>query len=100
MKRFTVRSVEIFLKCKYDQIYPDILNNEVILCPILHGDHWCLVAIFLKVKRMVYLDSLFQGVGAAKAFGSLSNFIECATINSKENPIAGRSGNSMSYTSI
>ena len=38
--------VETFLRCKYDQLYPDILSSEVILCPILHGDHSCLVAIF------------------------------------------------------
>ena len=74
----TEPSVEIFLRCKYDQLYQDILSSEVILCTVLHGDHWCLVAILLKEKRMVYLDSIFHGVGSVKAFECLRNFIECA----------------------
>ena len=42
--------VETFLRCKYDQLYLGILSSEVTQCPVLHGDHWCLVAIFLKEK--------------------------------------------------
>ena len=82
--------VETFLRCKYHQLYKDILSSEVILCLFLHGDHWRLVATFSKEKRMVYLDSLFHGVGAAKAFECLHNFIECAAnIQGKEHSREG-----------
>ena len=49
-------SMNIFLKHKYDLLYENISAADMILCPVLHGDHWCLVAIDLKEKRMVYLD--------------------------------------------
>ena len=78
LQRMTEPSLEIFLKCQYDQLYPDILDSEVILCPSLHGDHWCLVAVYPAIKRMVYLDSLFQGIGAKRAFQRVGNFIACA----------------------
>ena len=77
-QRMTEPSHEVFLKCQYDQIYANILDDEVILCPYLDGDHWCLVAIFLKIKRMVYLDSLFRGIGTKRAFENLGNFLFCA----------------------
>ena len=77
-QNMTQPSLEVFLKCQYDQMYAHILEGEVILCPCLDGDHWCLVAIFLKSKRMVYLDSLFHGVGAERAFKHLGNFLDCA----------------------
>ena len=77
-QRMTEPSIELFLQCQYDRIYAHILDGEVILCPCLDGDHWCLVAIFLKVKRMVYLDSLFRGIGAQRAFNRLGNFLNCA----------------------
>lgn len=77
-QRMTEPSHEVFLKCQYDQIYANILDGEVILCPCLDGDHWCLVAIFLKIKRMVYLDSLFRGIAAKRAFENLGNFLFCA----------------------
>ncbi|XP_028412191.1 uncharacterized protein LOC114535014 [Dendronephthya gigantea] len=78
LQRMTEPSLDIFLKCKYDQLYPHILDSEVILCPSLHADHWCLVAVYPAIKRMVYLDSLFQGIGAKRAFQRVGNFIECA----------------------
>ena len=56
-------SMEMFLKCNYGSLYGNTLTADIILCPVLHGDHWCLVAIELKAKKMVYLDSLFTGVG-------------------------------------
>ncbi len=77
-QNMTQPSLEVFLKCQYDQMYAHILEGEVILCPCLDGDHWCLVAIFLKSKGMVYLDSLFHGVGAERAFKQLGNFLDCA----------------------
>ena len=88
--------VETFLRCKYDQLYPDILSSEVILCPVLHRNYWYLVAIFFKEKRMVYLDSLFHGVRAAKAFECLHNFIECGAKVQGKKSTAERDGNFMS----
>ena len=60
LQRMTEPSIDVFLKCKYDQLYPDILDSKVILCPSLHAEHWCLVVIYPIMKRMVYLDSLFH----------------------------------------
>ena len=78
LQPMTVPSIEVFLKCQYDQLYSDILESEVILCPSLHADHWCLVVVYPAIKRMVYLDSLFRGIGARKAFQCVGNFIACA----------------------
>ena len=63
---------------QYDQLYPDTLDSEVILCPSLQADHWCLVVVYPATKRMVYLDSLFRGIGARRAFECVGNFIVCA----------------------
>ena len=70
-------SVEVFYKCKYGEIYGDILTADIILCPVLHGDHWCLLVIQLKDKRMVYLDSLLNGIGAQTSFSRFRNFLQC-----------------------
>ena len=70
-------SMEMFLKCNYGSLYGNTLTADIILCPVLHGDHWCLVAIELKAKRMVYLDSLFNGVGAPIAFKRFQHFLDC-----------------------
>ena len=70
-------SMEMFLKCNCTLLYGNTLTAEKILYPVLHGDHWCLVAIELKVKRMVYLASLFNGVGAQTAFTRFQNFLDC-----------------------
>lgn len=78
LQRTTEPSIEVFLKCQYDQLYPDILDSEVIFCPSLHADHWCLVVVYPAIKRMVYLDSLFRGMGARRAFECVGNFIACA----------------------
>ena len=78
LQRMTEPSIEVFLKCQYDQLYPDILDSEVILRPSLHADHWCLVVVYPAIKRMVYLDSLFRGIGARRAFECVGNFIACA----------------------
>ena len=78
LQRMTEPSIEVFLKCQYDQLYSDILDSEVILCPSLHADHWCLVVVYPAIKRMVYLDSLFRGIGARRAFQRVGNFIACA----------------------
>ena len=70
-------SMEVFSKCKYGEIYGDILTANIILCPVLHGDHWCLLVIQLKDKRMVYLDSLLNGIGAQTSFSRFTNFLQC-----------------------
>ena len=70
-------SMEVFSKCKYGEIYGDILTADIILCPVLHGDHWCLLVVQLKDKRMVYLDSLFNGTGAQISFSRFKNFLQC-----------------------
>ena len=59
------------------KIYGDILTADIILCPVLHGDHWCLLVIQLKDKRTVYLDSLFNGIGAQTSFSRFKNFLQC-----------------------
>ena len=33
LQRMTEPSIEVFSKCQYDQLYPDIVDSEVILCP-------------------------------------------------------------------
>ena len=56
--------------------------NSIILCPALHGDHWCLVVIEMKQKRMtIYLDFLCNGVGALTAFTRFTNFLECVFVS-------------------
>ena len=62
-------------------LYENISAADMILCLVLHGDHWCLVAIDLKERRMVYLDSLFNGVGAQTAFTRFAYFLECAFVS-------------------
>ena len=69
------------MRRKYDLLYENIPVADMILCPVLHGDHWCLVAIDLKERRMVYLDSLFNGVGAQTAFTRFAYFLECAFVS-------------------
>ena len=64
LQRMTEPSIEVFLKCQYDQLYPDVLDSEVILFPSLHADHWCLVVVYPAI--IVYLDSLFRGIGAKR----------------------------------
>ena len=68
--------MEMFLKCNYGSLYGNTLTADIILCPVLHGDHGCLVAIELKAKRMVYLDSLFNGVGDQIAFKRFQHFLD------------------------
>ena len=74
-------SMNTFLKRKYDLLYPNLPTSHIILCPALHGDHWCLVVIEMKQKRMVYLDSLYNGVGALTAFTRFTNFLECVFVS-------------------
>ena len=74
-------SMNTFLKRKYDLLYPNLPTSDIILCPALHGDHWCLVVIEMKQKRMVYLDSLYNGVGALTAFTRFTNFLECVFVS-------------------
>ena len=74
-------SMNTFLKRKYDLLYPNLQTSDIILCPALHGDHWCLVVIEMKQKRMVYLDSLYNGVGALTAFTRFTNFLECVFVS-------------------
>ena len=74
-------SMNIFLKHKYDLLYENISAVDMILCAVLHGDHWCLVAIDSKERRMIYLDSLFNGVGAQTAFTRFAYFLECVFVS-------------------
>jgi len=74
-------SMNTFLKRKYDLLYQNLPTSDIILCPALHGDHWCLVVIEMKQKRMVYLDSLYNGVGALTAFTRFTNFLECVFVS-------------------
>ena len=67
-------SIGNFLKCQHDSTYKDVTTANIILCPALHGDHWCVVAIQLQEKKMVYFVSLFDGVGAPTA---LLRFMNC-----------------------
>ena len=78
LQRMTEPSIEVFLKCQYDQLYPDVIDSEVLLFLSLHAYHCCLVVVYPAIKRMVYLDSLFRGIGARSAFQGVENFIACA----------------------
>ena len=62
-------------------MYQNLPTSDIILCPALHGDHWCLVVIEMKQKRMVYLDSLHNGVDALTAFTRFTNFLECVFVS-------------------
>lgn len=68
--------MEVFSECKYGEIYGDILTADIILCPVLPGDHCCLLVVRLKDKGMVYLDSLFDGIGAQISFSRFKNFLQ------------------------
>ena len=47
-------SMEVFSKSTYGETYGDILTANIILCPILHGDHWCLLIVQLKDENGVF----------------------------------------------
>ena len=70
-------STETFQRYKFHQLYPNVLDSEVILAPFNHGRHWCLVLVNLKEKMSVYIDSLYDGAGANMAFTRLNNFLTC-----------------------
>ena len=72
----THSSMNTFLKRKYDLLYQHLPTSDIILCPALHGNHWFPVVSEMKQKRMVYLDSLYNGVGALTAFTRFTNFLE------------------------
>ena len=76
--RMATPSTETFQRYKFHQLYPDILDSEVILAPFNHGRHWCLVVANLKEKMSVYIDSLYNGAGAKMAFTRLNNFLTCS----------------------
>lgn len=69
-------TVNKYLRDQFRSFYSGITDTDCVLCPILHGDHWCRVVIYLKEKRMMYLDSLYEGIGAKTAFERISNFME------------------------
>ena len=73
---------ETYLNYKFHQLYPNILDSEVILALFNHGSHWCLVVVNLKENFSVYLDSSHEGAGAKMAFSRVNNFLtSCASIN-------------------
>ena len=82
----TKLSMDVFSKCTYGELYGSILTADIILCTVLHGDHWCLVVIHLPEKRMVYLDSMFNGIGAQTAFSRFMNFLECMAMYHQLSP--------------
>ncbi|KAJ7323788.1 SUMO1 sentrin specific peptidase 1 [Desmophyllum pertusum] len=82
----TKLSMDVFSRFNYGELYGNILTADIILCPVLHGDHWCLVVIHLPEKRMVYLDSMFNGIGAQTAFSRFMNFLECMAMYHQLSP--------------
>ena len=76
--RMATPSTETFQRYKFHQLYPNVLDSEVILAPFNHGRHWCLVLVNLKEKMSVYIDSLYDGAGAKMAFTRLNNFLTCS----------------------
>ena len=76
--RMATPSMETFQRYKFHQLYPNILDSDVILAPFNHGRHWCLVVLCLKERMSIYLDSLYNGAGAKMAFSRINNFLTCS----------------------
>lgn len=68
-----------FLKNGYNTLYSNLFDSDVILSLFNQGQHWTLLSVFPKEKRMVFLDSLFKGSAAETAFSRCCNFLTCAT---------------------
>ena len=79
-------SIETFKRYNFHQFYPDIFDSEVIPAPFNDGRHWCLVAVSMKEKMSIYLDSLYNGAGAKMAFARMNNFLTSSA------SIMGRNG--------
>ena len=75
--RMATPSKETYLNYKFHQLYPNILDSEVILAPFNHGRHCCLVVVNLKENFSVHLDSLYEGSRAKMAFSRVNNFLRC-----------------------
>ena len=69
----------MFLKNEYNTRYPNVLDSDVILSLFNQDQHWTLLSVFPREKRMVFLDSLFKGSAAETAFSRCCNFLTCAT---------------------
>ena len=83
--RMTKPSTETFKRYKFHQLYPNILDSEVILAPFNHGRHWCLVVVNVKEKMSIYIDSLYNGAGAKMAFTQINNFLTCSASITRRN---------------
>ena len=70
---------KMFVKNKYSTLYPNVSDSDVILSLFNQGQHWTLLSVFPREKRMVFLDSLFKGSAAETAFSRCCNFLTCAT---------------------
>ena len=68
-----------FLKNGYNTLYPNLFDSDVILSLFNKDQHWTLLSVFPREKRMVFLDSLFKGSTAETAFSRCCNFLTCAT---------------------
>ena len=83
--RMTTPSTETFKRYKFHQLYPNILDSEVILAPFNHGRHWCLAVVNVKEKMSIYIDSLYNGAGAKMAFTQINNFLTCSASITRRN---------------
>ena len=54
-------------------------DSDIILGLFNQGQHWTLLSVFPREKRMVFLNSLFKGSVAEPAFSCCCNFLTCPT---------------------
>ena len=70
------RSFTEYMQRQFKEFYDGVLDADWVMCSVLHGGHWTLVVMSMLDGKMVYLDSLYDGVTAKTAFTRLSKFLE------------------------
>lgn len=75
--RMVTSSMKTFKQFNFHNMYSNIPDADIILDPFNHSRHWCLVIIDLVRRRSIYIDSLYEGIGANVAFIRMNNFLTC-----------------------
>lgn len=70
-------SMEVFSKCKYGEIYGDILTADIILCSVLHGDHWCLLVVQFIERQENGVFGFIARWHWKVTFSRFKNFLRC-----------------------
>ena len=70
------RSFTEYMQRQFKEFYDGVLDADWVMCSVLHGGHWTLAVMSMLDGKMVYLDSLYDGVTAKTAFTRLSKFLE------------------------